>query len=312
MVMSDSTLMGMQPLSLWAGAALLAVLLILFVVAVRRSGSFGSIAALFAVPSLVVIAWSAWNFTEHSILRQRGMEREALNARAWQLTAAAIAPGSPLACLDGVMESAAEGACEATVFLKPETVAAATAFVEAKLRLLADSLSFAHRSDSTYYGSLTQLRNGVEADRYGFVAYVLMTRDGCTADSCSLFPWLLRDASAVKANMGARTFERNIARYAVNWPASKSSPVAAASPESLPSGTFSPMPMTRGIDFPTAASIPPVSIMTDQAGASASSSGQTSPQNNAASAAQTRRPAANAGGGARPAPSAAPAAARPQ
>jgi hypothetical protein len=242
------------------------------------------------------------------------MEREALNARTWQLTAAAIAPGSPLACLDGVMESVAEGSCEATIFLKPETVAAATAYVEAKLRLLADSLSFAHRSDPVYYGTLTQLRNGIEADSYGLVAHVLMTRDGCTADSCTLFPWLLRDARAVKANMSARTFERNIARYAVNWPASKSSAVTGASPESLATTSFSPMPGIRGIDFPTAASIPPVSIMTDQPAASAPSAAQAAPPNNAASAAPARRPAGNAGGSARPAPapSPAPAAARSQ
>src|SRR4051794_11883214 len=130
--MSDFTLPGMQPLLLWAAAALLALLLTILVVAVRRLGSFGSVAALFAVPSLVVIAWSAWNFTELSMLRQRGLEREALNARAWQLTAAAIAPGSPLACVDGVAKSAVEGSCEAAIFLKPETVAATTAYVEAK------------------------------------------------------------------------------------------------------------------------------------------------------------------------------------
>src|SRR3954471_12467259 len=116
MVMSDFSLLAMQPLSLWAAAALLALLLIIFVVTVRRSGSFGSTAALFAVPSLVVIAWSAWNFTEHSILRQRGMAREALNARAGQLTAAAITPGSPLACVDAVADSMVEDSCEMAIF----------------------------------------------------------------------------------------------------------------------------------------------------------------------------------------------------
>ncbi len=302
--MPDLSLMGMQPLPLWTVAALLAVLLIILTVALRRSGAPGSTAAMFGIPAMVVIAWSAWNFAEHSILRQQVMEREALDARALQLTAAAIAPGSPLACLDNGGGDAGD-ACEAAVFLRPETVAAATAYVEARLRLLADSLEYGRRVDPTYYSTLTQLRAAIEADRYGFVAHVLATRDRCTADACGVFDHL-RDPNAVKANLRARTFERNITRYAVNWPAAKSSPVAAVSPsEALPTATISGVPVTRPIDFPSAASIPPVSIMTPA---------EAAPQNNAASAPPARRPAANPGGAARaaPPPAPAPAAPRPQ
>jgi hypothetical protein len=138
------------------------------------------------------------------------MEREALDARALQLTAAAIAPGSPLACLDNGGGDAGD-ACEAAVFVRPETVAAATAYVEARLRLLADSLEYGRYVDPTYYSTLTQLRGAIEADRYGFVAHVLATRDRCTADACGVFDHL-RDPNAVKANLRARTFENNIAR----------------------------------------------------------------------------------------------------
>jgi hypothetical protein len=315
MVMPDFAAMGMQPLSLLTAAGLLALLLIIFAVAVRRSGSLGSIAALFAVPALVVIAWSAWNFAEHSILRQRGMEREALNARALQLNAAAVAPGSPLACLDGGAADVVEASCEAAIFLKPETVAAATAYVEAKLRLLADSLEFAHRTDPAYYSSLTQLRNGIETDRYGFVAHVLMTRDGCTADSCSRFAGLLRDPGAVKANINAQKLENTIARYATTWNGQKGLPAAAAvdlpPPAAPPGAIVSSVPVTRPIDFPSAASIPPVNIMTDAptSGAAAVEAAPPSPAPPArrppASAAPARAPA-------NPPPAAANPAARPQ
>jgi hypothetical protein len=305
--MPDLAEIATDSLSLWTTVALFILLLVGLIVAVRRSGSFGSVAAMFGVPALVVIAWSAWNFAEHSILRQRIMERETLDARALQLTAAAIAPGSALACLDAGAGDVVEASCEAAVFLKPETVAAATSYMEAKLRLLIDGLEYAHRTDRTYYNAVAQARRVIAADRYGFVAYVLTTRDGCTADSCYFLGWLVDDG-AVKANMNARTLENKIARYAANWPGRQSSPVAAMTPEALPTASFSAVPVTKPINFPSAASIPPVSIMTELPGAPASSPAQAAPQNQA-SAPPARRPAAN--GTARTAPSA-PAASRPQ
>lgn len=254
---------GLLPLPLWAAAALLVLLLVIFMVALRRSGSSGSVAALFGVPALVVIAWSAWSFADHSILRQRAAEREALNARAVQLTAAAMAPGSALACIDAGAGDVVESSCEAALFLKPETVAAATAYVEARLRLLADGLDFSRRADRAYGGTLANLRRAIEADRYGFVAHVLATRDGCTADDCDAFA-LLRDVNAVKENIKARTLDNNIARHAANWNQQKDlSPVAAVPPQAPMLATISGVPVTKPIDFPSAASIPPVSIMTE-------------------------------------------------
>src|SRR5215211_4079654 len=249
--MPDLTVIGVQPLALWTAVALLFLLLVISVVAVRRSGSFGSVAALFGIPALVVIAWSAWNFADQSSLQRR----DALNARALQLTTAALVPGSVLGCLDAAPGEVVEAACEAAIFAKPETVGGATSYVEAKLQLLADSQDYAYRVDRTYYNNFLGLWRGIEIDRYGFVAYVLMTRDGCTADSCGFFP-RLRDAGAVKANMTARTLENSIARHAANWSAHKPSPVAAGSrPEALPTATIFSLPVTKPIDFPTAASI---------------------------------------------------------
>jgi hypothetical protein len=276
--MPDLAVTEIQPLLLWTAAVLLVLLLIISIVAFRRSGSFASGGALFGVAALVVIAFAAWNFAEHSILRQRAAEREALNARALQLTAAALVPGSPLACLDGVADEAVNASCEAAIFRSPEAVAAATAYMGAKLRLLVDGFEYAHRVDNRYYGALNELRSSLQADRYGFFAYVLVTRDGCTADSCHLFPWL-HDSDALKANMRARTLESNIARHAPKWATHSASPVAAASrSDPAPTATFMSGPvMTRPIDFPTAASIPPVSIMTETPAAPASAPAEAAP-----------------------------------
>ena len=268
------------PLPLWTAAALLVLLLVIIIVAVRRSGSFASVGALFGVAALVVIAFSAWKFAEHSILRQRVAEREALNARELQLTAAALVPGSPLACLDGVAGEAVNASCEAAIFRSPDTVAAAVAYVEARLRLLADGYDYAHRVDGHYWYALALLRSSLEADRYGFVAHVLMTRDGCSVDSCAVVGWLLRDSGPVKANINARTLENQIQRYAGTWPGQKSSPAAAAPPPELPPAVAAIMSgpiTTKPIDFPTAASIPPVSIMTEPPAAPASAPAEAAP-----------------------------------
>lgn len=267
---------GLPPL--WVVAALLVLVLVACAVAVRRYGSTGSAAALFGVPALVVIAWSAWNFAEHAILRQRAAEREALNARALQLATNAMVPGSALACLDAAPSEAVEASCEAAVFAKPETVAAATVYTEARLRLLADSVAYVRRVDRSYAAALNHLRRGLETDRYGFVAHVLATRDGCTADACDGFA-LLRDASTVKANISTRALNQVIARHALNWPEHKAASAAAA-PFSLvppPVATMSTVPVTRPIDFPTAASIPPVSIMTDPPAAAAAPAARPAP-----------------------------------
>ena len=278
--MPDLTLTAIEPLPLWTAAALLVLLLVVSIVAVRRSGSFGSVGVLFGVAALVVIAFSAWNFAEHSILRQRAAAREALDARALQLTTAAMAPGSPLACLDGFAGEAVTDSCEPAIFRSPETIAAATAYVEARLRLLADGFQYAHRFDNLYYSALDELRSSMEADRYGFVAHVLMTRDGCSVDSCAVVGWLLRDSGPVKANINARTLENQIQRYAGTWPGQKSSPAAAAPPPELPPAVAAIMSgpiTTKPIDFPTAASIPPVSIMTEPPAAPASAPAEAAP-----------------------------------
>jgi hypothetical protein len=276
--------MGQLALPLWVVAAVLALLLATSMIALRRSGSSGSLALLLGMPALAVAAWAAWNFVDYVKSQQQLTEREALNTRALQLNAAAVAPGSALACLDAGAGERVEAACEAAIFLKPETTAAAAAYVEAKLRLLADGMGYSRRMQGSYDSALAQLQRSLETDRYGFVAHVLATRDGCTAEACDAFG-LFGDAGAIKSNINARTFENSVARHAANWPTRKSAPVAEASPpEPSPAASLSPAPVFRPIDFPSAASIPPVSIMTEPAGAPAAPA-----ETNAA-----RRPAAPA------------------
>jgi hypothetical protein len=286
---------GTVPLPLWAAGALLLLLAAICIAALRRSGTPGSVAAFFGVPALVIIAWSGWSFVDHSRLRERNMERQALDNRLLQLTASAMTPGSALACLDASAGEAVEASCERAVFVRPEAVAAAIAYVEARLRLLSDGLDYARRADRGYHAALAGLRRAVEADRFGFVAHVLATRDGCTAERCEAFG-LLRDAAAVRANLHARTYDKAVARYAAGWTERTDSTPAAARPAPATSeaaGVLVPTTtaVTRSIDFPSATSIPPISIMNSETNTNAAATAEVAPASPPAASA-ARRPAA--------------------
>ena len=67
-------------------------------------------------------------------------DRRALQARGADLAGRAVMPGSALGCLNGVANETVETACEKAVFAKPETAAAAVAYVTAQLDVLADAV----------------------------------------------------------------------------------------------------------------------------------------------------------------------------
>ncbi len=247
------------PLALGGLAALLAVLLIL---AIMRAGMARHL--LLPVAVLVVASIGVMALLDRMAETDRATERRALMQRYAQLTAQALAPSSTLACLDGVAGDAVETACEKTVFGGPQNTAAAVAYMAARLTLLGDGVAFARQGDLDFAASFTGLRRAIELDRFGIAAHVLAVRDGCTAERCDAFA-LLQDANVIKSNLKAQVFDQYVSRYAVDW--DKTAPVADKQPpvavpavsalEPAPAKT----PVSGKYDFPSADSIPPVSIM---------------------------------------------------
>ena len=84
----------------------------------------------------------AWAFLAGASVRDQSAERRNLELRAVQLTAQALAPGSPLACLDGMAGENVEAACEKSLFAGQVSVAAASSFIAARLNLLADVAAY--------------------------------------------------------------------------------------------------------------------------------------------------------------------------
>jgi hypothetical protein len=245
----------------WEAGATAALVAVVCLLAMRRARS--RLLGAFLRLAVVLIAVTATlAFFHRSAVHERLAERRALEVRNSELIARVLAPGAVLACLDGEVGEAVENACEKAVFARPETAAAAVAYMAARLALLADGLSYAGRGDPAFVATLAGLRRTVELDRFGIVAHVLATRDGCTADTCPAFV-LMRDVSALKANLKARAFDAYVARYAAAWTAELKPLVAekSAEPMAPPQASAPAPPMASRYNFPSAASIPPVSIM---------------------------------------------------
>lgn len=219
-----------------------------------------------AVAVIASGAFAVMAVVNTTALDRTAAERRALVQRSAELDLAAM--GSTLSCLDAGAGEAVENACEAKVFADPQRTANAVAYTAARLSLLADAAK-----DPAVLDGFAATRRAVELDRYGFAAHVLAIRDGCTAEQCAAFAFL-RDTTVLKANLKAQVYDQYVSRYAVAWnrpepekqapvaaaPPVAGVPVAAASEGSAPTG----VPVSSKYDFPSAASIPPVSIMNSE------------------------------------------------
>jgi hypothetical protein len=278
---------GTFTVPLWVVGIAAAIIVALVVIAVVRSGlnEFGSL--VFRAAVIVIAVVLGWSYIRGSAERDKAEDRRALDHRAIELVSRATVPGSAIACLEATNTETVEGACERAVFASPETVAAATAYISARLTLLADAHEYTARRDQGYESSIAGLRRTIAADRYGLASQVLATRDGCTADACDAFG-LVYDDKKLRANLRDRLFDATVGRYAVNWP-TRTRPLASTGGTSGPSATF-----------PSSPSIPPMmNSEPPQAAAPSSPSAQTAaptpeprPTNSAPTSAARRPPAA--------------------
>jgi hypothetical protein len=246
---------GTLTLPLWAAGVAAALIIALLVIAVIRAGIGELGGFIFRIAIIVAIAVFGWTYLNRSGERDRADERRALDQRAADLTGRAIVPGSSIACLEATNGDAVEGGCERAVFATPETLAAATSFMAARLALLTDAHDFATRRDTNYESNIAGLRRMIAADRFGLASQVLAARDGCTADNCDAFN-LVYDDKRLRANLRERVFDQLVGRYALNWPSRAPRPLASTAPTGVPSAS--------NLQFPSAQSIPPVSIMNNE------------------------------------------------
>ena len=249
--------------------ALAALFVVIIVIAVRRAASSSGARLLVPLTAIAVAAIAVIGVLERMATNERMAEQRALLSRHTQLSLSAVAPGSALACLDGAAGEQIETACEKAVFADAQSAASAVTYIGARLSLLSDVFAAAQHGSPDLQAVLAGTRRAIELDRFGIAAHVLAERDGCTAERCAALA-MFQDTTALKANLKVHAFDTYVGRYAADWSKKESaadkqpqaavpapSPFASASPQTLPTGH----PVDPRYDFPSAASIPPVSIM---------------------------------------------------
>ena len=234
--------------------ASIADLSVLWQTLARRGGRLVQIAAL------LFIALVGWRALDYWIDRDIAAEQRRFDDRAFELAARAFVPGSPLACLDTIAGEIVEEACEKALFASAESTAAAVTYVSAQLSLLAAANDRAQGRPS-YGEGIAGLRRTVEADRFGIAAYVLAAGDACTPDNCRAFAFL-ETTGRIHDNLVERQFEARLKRAMASWRPSSERAEANAAPATA--GVATPVFAARpphNVYYPSAASIPPVSIM---------------------------------------------------
>lgn len=253
-------MMHFMSLPLWAiGFALLAVI-VLAGVALARLGSRQAFGFFAQVAASLLLVGVGWLYLERLDAQDRAEQRRVIEARLSALTAQALLPNSNLACLEAEAGDAVSESCEKAIYGSPEQVAAALSYVGNRIDILRDIVLVGDSNDDGYARLRAPLARNIEKDRYGLVAQVLQARDNCSPDSCYLFSLVQRRDQLV-TNMSERAYDAKVVRYAAGWGEKQPSGPALAS-QSQPAPTGKPVDM----DFPSAASIPPISIMSNEPG----------------------------------------------
>jgi hypothetical protein len=231
-----------------AAAGFFALVLLVTLIRAEKSVANGALTVITLLAIGIAVAATVRRFDP--------LERSAdamLEARsAVQLVASAPA----LSCLDGLAGEAVETPCERALFASADVAAAAVSYTAAQISKLAPSDDAAGQTPEQQ-----SLRRALERDRYGLVAQILVARDHCTEADCQTLR-LFSDATQIRNNMRDKLYDATITRYAATWnvgtPPPPPTPAVAAVAPAQPAGRPSSM------DFPSAASIPPVNIMTSE------------------------------------------------
>lgn len=191
-------------------------------------------------------------------------QRRSIETRLSELRGQALSAGSPLACLERTGD-VVETACAQTLFSAPETLAAANFYTAARLDLLTAAARYPGPRTPQFDGAIDALKISLQQDPFGLTANVLMLRNGCSAERCDDIA-IFHDSVRLWSNIRQRAFDANVARHAGRWraPSAALPGPASATPSIAHPGSETRAPIPEKYTLPSAASIPPVSIMNDE------------------------------------------------
>ena len=194
-------------------------------------------------------------------------ERRSIEGRVSELRGQALRTGSTLACLEHTGESVAS-ACAQTLFGTPESLAAAHLYMGARLDLLVAATRYTGPRTAEFDIAVAALQRSLEQDPFGLTSRTLALREGCTAQRCDALA-AFQDTERLRINIRQDNFAANVARYAGVWqtPAATTASASSAAPPApalAPPASETKAPIPEKYTFPSASSIPPVSIMDDE------------------------------------------------
>ncbi len=232
-----------------AAASLFGIILLVTLFRAEKSVANSALTVITLLAAAVAVA---------ATLRFYGPVGRTASAEA-RASAPATAALPALACIDDLAGDTVLAACERALFASPESTAAAVAYTASQIGRLT-ALGDVASAEKQMTPELKALRRAIERDRYGLVAQVLAARDQCTPTECAAFR-ALTDQHQIAANMDEHVYEGLVARHALAWNAPPTPPTAgplAALPTIMPTGK------PTNAEFPSAASTPPVSIMSPE------------------------------------------------
>jgi hypothetical protein len=244
-----------QNLPMWltiAAAGFFAIVLLVTLFRAERSVANGA---------LTVITLLAIGIAVTSMMRASGVVG---GGRFGDLKSSGQAAASlpALACLDGLAGESVETACEKALFASADSVAAGVSYTAAQITRLAAFGNVA-AANRVMTPELSALRRTIERDRYGLVAHVLTTREGCTLSSPCPFFQSLTNSAQISSNMSENLYDGFVGRYAPSWNAPPAAGAGGPAPVAA-LGTVPPPGRPVSGDFPSASSIPPINIMTPE------------------------------------------------
>ncbi|CCE01848.1 hypothetical protein [Bradyrhizobium sp. STM 3809] len=218
--------------------------------------------------ALTVITLLAVGIAVASMMRSQDSLQRGGNGDPTTTASVGLSPPA-LACVDDLAGDLVLSSCEKSLFGSADMTAAAVSYAAGMLTRLSQAGDLAS-ANKVMTAELLALRRAVERDRYGLMAYVLLTRDRCTPNDCVMFR-AVGDRQQLVNNMEGRTYEGLVTRYASQWNA----PPSAVAVQSQPAaGTFAgltpsaPTGKPTTAEFPSSANTPPVSIMNPEPTAS--------------------------------------------
>jgi hypothetical protein len=258
---------GSLLLPVWVAATLAALMVALAILAITRSGAIRTLSALVGLAIVGYAGWAGSMMIERFGMNDRAAELRAFEQRAQGLLARAMQPGSSLSCLDQGSNEQVTLGCERVVFGSADNVAAAVGYVGARLAMLVDGLDAAARAgDASYDNVVHQLRGGLENDPFGIVAHVLLQQANCKPEQCEALA-LLRDPNKVRVHLQDKTFDVLVTRHSATWGQNRPMADAARGTNAVVNPAPSSVagaPVGSKYEFPSSASIPPVSIMNSE------------------------------------------------